>query len=217
MIEEYRDERDCRKGRQLVQGFKLCRSQTHLISTAVNFRDHHVQILVTTFSRMCKIVQPDDNMALIAEAMSVVKPFDREDEVESLSDEQIEQLLQQATVRLREQQAIKLDSRYTPAIPAAGKLMVSTVAKPYIQTTGDIAKADTSRLVDEQHRQLADGAIRKVEDPVTVKQRNLEVRYAAFPNTLLANEENFPKVFSLDAESRAPSWCPSALYESIYS
>ena len=62
-------------------------------------------------------------MALLTEAMSVVKPFDREDEVEDLSDEQIEQLLQQATVRLREQQAIKLESRYTPAIPAAGKLM----------------------------------------------------------------------------------------------
>ena len=114
-------------------------------------------------------------MALLAKAMSVVEPLATEQEVEGLSDEQIEQLLQQATVRLREQQAIKLESRYTPAIPAASKLMVPTLAKPYVQTTGDIAKADTSRLVDEQHRQLADGAIRKVEDPVLVKQKNLEV------------------------------------------
>jgi len=135
-------------------------------------------------------------MALIAEAMSVVKPFDRDDEVEDLSDEQIEQLLQQATVRLREQQALKLDSRYIPAVPAAGKLMVSTLATPYVQTTGDIAKADTSRLVDEQHRQLADGAIRKVEDPVVIKQKNLEVSLAASARSIpLANEENFPKVF----------------------
>ena len=135
-------------------------------------------------------------MVLIAEAMSVVKPFDREDEVDELSDEQIEQLLQQATVRLREQQALKLDSRYVPAVPTTGKLMVSTLATPYVQTTGDIAKADTSRLVDEQHRQLADGAIRKVEDPVMVKQKNLEVRYATCSrSTHVAYEENFPKVF----------------------
>jgi len=161
--------------KQLVRGFKLFADRGPRTST-----EKTRPVNVNHILRLFKIVltSPRDNMALLTEAMSVVKPFDRENEVEDLSDEQIEQLLQQATVRLREQQAIKLESRYVPAIPAAGKLMVSSLGKPYIQTTGDIAKADTSRLVDEQHRQLADGAIRKVEDPVVVKQKNLEVRHS---------------------------------------
>jgi hypothetical protein len=136
---------------------------------------------------------------------------------DELTDEQIEELLKQAETRLREQQAVKLASgRHTPAVPAAGKLDISNLPKPYVQKSGEIARADKHRLLDEKNRKLAESGIRKVEDPVLVKNRELEVCYSYYlcDNTL-PMRKTFPKLFFLDAESRAPSWCSSAIYESF--
>lgn len=136
-------------------------------------------------------------MELVSEAFPAGVHVDSE--AEDLSDEQIEQLLQQAETRLRQQVARKADSgRYVPVIPRAGKLDVSALPKPYVQTNGEIAQADTHRLLDEKHRRLADGGIRKVEDPVLVKKKALEVRYhlCLFIHTLLPMRKTFPIFFS---------------------
>lgn len=104
---------------------------------------------------------------------AVLEQLDSEPE---LTDNEIELLLTQAEDRLRQQQqlAFTKSSGFAPSLPRSAKLDVSTLAKPYVQTGDDIARADPRRLVDDKQRQLANG-IRKVEDPVTTKQKVLEV------------------------------------------
>jgi len=48
------------------------------------------------------------------------------------------------------------------------------VEKPYITTSNGVARADRRRLLDEQDRQLSN-KVKRVEDPVLVKQEKLEV------------------------------------------
>ena len=48
------------------------------------------------------------------------------------------------------------------------------VVKPYVSVSGDVAHADTRRLLDDCERQLS-GKSRRVEDPVVVKTRSIEV------------------------------------------
>lgn len=55
------------------------------------------------------------------------------------------------------------------------KLKVGELAQPYITTKNGIAHADPSRLLSDKDRKLA-GAIRRVEDPVEVKERAIKVR-----------------------------------------
>lgn len=96
---------------------------------------------------------------------------------EEFTDEQIEQLLQQAEERIRNPSSTALThAPATKASPLKRKLDESGLPTPYIQTNGVIARADPRRLVEDSTRQQANG-IRKVEDPLTVKKRKLEVRY----------------------------------------
>lgn len=46
--------------------------------------------------------------------------------------------------------------------------------RPYVTLNGDVARADPGRLVQERERLLS-GWIRKVDDPVEVKRKSLEV------------------------------------------
>lgn len=113
-------------------------------------------------------------------------------EDDELSDEQIEMLLKQAEVRAREKDTssalaqipsaldIKLPRLNTPGLPA-----------PYVQMNGEVARVDPSRLLDDQQRALANH-IRKVEDPVAVKKRKIEVRHTLPHST--AYEENIPNL-----------------------
>lgn len=154
-------------------------------------------------------------MEVLGDMLPLEEHYESDDE--DLSEKQIEQLLKQAETRLLQQHSRKHDSRYVPAIPAQGKLDISNLPAPYVQTEGQVARPDSQRLLDEKHRKLANSGIRKVEDPVILKRKNLEVRQTAqqgHPHH--AYEENFPKLFFLDAESRVPSWCPSALSESFF-
>lgn len=96
---------------------------------------------------------------------------------EELTDEQIEQLLARATARLQEkakQQQLTKSSTQTLTFP---KLDAGQLEKPYVETKGDVATVDASRLLEEKHRKQANG-IRKVEDPVTAKKAAAEVRPA---------------------------------------
>jgi len=46
--------------------------------------------------------------------------------------------------------------------------------RPYVTLKGDVARADPGRLVQARERLLS-GTIRKVDDPVEVKRKSLEV------------------------------------------
>jgi len=93
-------------------------------------------------------------------------------ETDDLSEEQIEQLLQQAEARLRAESSVVPFSETSDRLP---RLDTSALVKPYVNTKGDVARADSSRLIDEKTRKLAEG-VRMVEDPVVMKRKLLEVR-----------------------------------------
>jgi len=138
-------------------------------------------------------------MDIISDVHPPQEHFDDMETDEDLSDEQIEQLLKQAETRLRQQQYFsKHDSRYVPTIPSAGKLDISTLPQPYVQTDGEVARVDSQKILDERQRKIADGAIRTVEDPLVIRKRTLEVcrTFLSSPaHVPFANEENFPKYF----------------------
>lgn len=99
-------------------------------------------------------------------------------EEDEMSDEQMEELLAQATQRLREkeasQQLVKTDSKDTFTFP---KLNAGQLEKPYTTTQNGVARVDSPRLLQEQDRKQANGT-RKVEDPVAAKKLALEVCFA---------------------------------------
>ncbi|CAK4033145.1 related to FCF2 Essential nucleolar involved in the early steps of 35S rRNA processing [Lecanosticta acicola] len=97
---------------------------------------------------------------------------------EDLSDGEIDALLARATLRLKEKakgkQLIEQPEGQRLTFP---KLDAGKLDKPYVDTSGDIAKLDDSRILDGKYRKLADG-IRKVEDPVTAKKAGAEKKKA---------------------------------------
>lgn len=94
---------------------------------------------------------------------------------EDLTDEQMEEMLAQATTRLREKEEAKMFETEAPQKYTFPKMNAGDLEKPYVVTKGHIAEADKARLIDEKYRQN-DSLIRKVEDPVTAKKLAEEVR-----------------------------------------
>lgn len=92
-----------------------------------------------------------------------------------LSEDEIQQLLAQAEERLRVQaSSVTTTIKSNDYLPRSAKLDISTLSKSYIHNHGEIAHADARRLLDDNQRRLANG-FRKVEDPVALKRRTLEV------------------------------------------
>jgi hypothetical protein len=99
---------------------------------------------------------------------------------EDLTDEQMEEMLAQATTRLREREGAKMFQTEAPQKFTFPKMDAGAIEKPYVVVKGHVAEADKSRLIDEKHRQ-AGSLIRKVEDPVTAKKLAAEVRLSISP------------------------------------
>ena len=117
---------------------------------------------------------------------------------DDLSAEQIHDLLKEAENRMRAKNTSAQKSRDSSeshfTLP---KLNTGVIAKPYIRREGDVARVDSSRLLDQQDRGLSND-IRKVEDPLQVKKRLAEVGLLiVIP--IFAYEEKFPNHF-LDAD-----------------
>lgn len=90
-----------------------------------------------------------------------------------LTDEQIEELLQQAEARFEtENPATKVRHRHAVTPHASSTL--SKLPEPYVSTVGGVAKTDSHRLLAQKDRNLANER-RKVGDPVLLKQKKLEV------------------------------------------
>lgn len=98
---------------------------------------------------------------------------------EDLTDEQMEELLAQATSRLKEKEEGKMFESEAPQQFTFPKMDAGNLEKPYATTKGHITQADKSRLIDDKARQ-SEGLIRKVEDPVTAKKIAAEVRLHSF-------------------------------------
>ncbi|KAL9122985.1 MAG: hypothetical protein Q9187_000469 [Circinaria calcarea] len=90
------------------------------------------------------------------------------------TDEQIKQLLRNAETRLKSSEDSKTEVIGTASPNSINSLVgfprldPGKITKPYVASLGDIARADSVRLLDEQARQLSNMA-RRVEDPVPVK------------------------------------------------
>ncbi|KAK8225460.1 rRNA-processing protein FCF2 [Phyllosticta capitalensis] len=104
-----------------------------------------------------------------------VLPSDDED----LSEDQIQALLKQAEVSLRDKAAsahqVQSFSAFNFKLP---KLDAGEIATPYIQTNGEVARVNSAKLLDSQQRDLANQQTRKVEDPVAVRKKQIEERKA---------------------------------------
>ena len=127
---------------------------------------------------------------------------------EDLTDEQMEEMLAQATTRLREKEEAKMFQTEAPHKFTFPKMNAGAIEKPYVVVKGHVAEADKSRLIDDKHRQ-AGSLIRKVEDPVTAKKLAAEVCYILdFTPSHHVYEEDIP-IFP-SSRVGAPFWCPSA-------
>jgi len=104
---------------------------------------------------------------------------------EDLTDEQMEEMLAQATTRLREKEESNMFKTETPQKYTFPKMNAGELEKPYVVTKGHIAEADKARLIDQKHRQT-DSLIRKVEDPVTARKLAAEVRSHYFSTPIMS-------------------------------
>lgn len=96
---------------------------------------------------------------------------------EDLSDEQMQEMLAQAARRRKENASVALfdkDDKDKASQFNFPKLNTGEMVQPYVSNSGDVATVDRSRLLAEQDRKLSN-QIRKVEDPVAVKKKMLEV------------------------------------------
>ena len=116
---------------------------------------------------------------------------------EDLTDEQMEEMLAQATTRLREKEEAKMFQTEAPQKFTFPKMNAGALEKPYVVVKGHVAEADESRLIDDKHGQ-AGSLIRKVEDPVSAKKLAAEVRHILyFTKSHHVYEEDIP-IFSLE-------------------
>jgi hypothetical protein len=116
-----------------------------------------------------------------------------------LTDEQMQAMLARAAKRRQEMAVTKFADDSTNKTYTFPKLNTGDIAKPYVSTTGDVAQVDSSRLLQEKDRVLAN-KVRKVEDPVVLKKKAAEVCTPPPPNhlafVLFAYEENIPNFFT---------------------
>jgi hypothetical protein len=158
-------------------------------------------------SPICQLLRiPAFRTNMASDAIEVVSKMAPSQE--DLTDEQMEEMLAQATTRLREKEEPKMFQTEAPQKFTFPKMDAGAIEKPYVVVKGNVAEADKSRLIDDKHRQ-AGTLIRKVEDPVTAKKLAAEVRSHQLPITQHhVYEEDIP-IFP-SSRVGAPFWCPSA-------
>ncbi|OQO04698.1 hypothetical protein B0A48_09621 [Cryoendolithus antarcticus] len=94
--------------------------------------------------------------------------------VEDMTDEHMEALLAEATVRLKQKERSKATPNYNYSFP---KLDAGKAEEPYIVSNGNAVETNTSRLLEDKAHNDKYG-IRKVEDPVAVKKLAIEKKKA---------------------------------------
>ena len=134
--------------------------------------------------------------------------LEEEDTDEDLTDAQVQDLLEQASRRMREART------NAPSSAVAGsfklpKLQPGHIADTYLKTEGAITRLDTSKLVDKEQQALANG-VKKIEDPLLLKKQKEEVHLPR-PPLLIAGDDIYPNFFL--KQTLAPFWMPSCVAE----
>jgi hypothetical protein len=133
-----------------------------------------------------------------------------DDTDEELSDDQIQELLKEAERSLRAKQTFNDEAQHAPfKLP---HLHVGPVADVSLKTEGSVTRMDQSKLIDQKHRTLAEG-VKKIEDPILVKKKKLEVRTL----TQFANALSMMTIFLLFflKQTRTPSWASSCIIDGL--
>lgn len=92
---------------------------------------------------------------------------------ETLTDEQVQQMLARATQRLKGRSTALAKKSDAPQYTFP-KLNTGELVKPYLSTSGDVVSADSKRMLEKKERTMANG-LRRIEDPVTQKKAAEEV------------------------------------------
>jgi hypothetical protein len=116
------------------------------------------------------------------ELLPAHQPLLEDDTDEEMSDAQMRELLNEAAIRMRAKAAGKPTA--TPNVPfRLPKLRPGHLADTHEKTEGNITRLDHAKLVDKKQQALANG-IKKIDDPLAIKKKKLEVR-SNFSNTFL--------------------------------
>ena len=107
------------------------------------------------------------------ELLPAHQPLFEDDTDEELSDEQIQELLNEAAQRMRAKAAPVSTTDAPFKLP---KLKPGHIADTYEKTEGNITRLDQSKLIDKKQQALADGGIKRIEDPLQIKKQKKEVR-----------------------------------------
>jgi hypothetical protein len=112
------------------------------------------------------------------ELLPAHQPLLEDDTDEEMSDAQIRELLNEAAIRMRAKAAGNPTA--TPNAPfRLPKLRPGHLADTLETTEGNITRLDHAKLVDKKEQALANG-IKKVDDPLAIKKKKLEVRLHFF-------------------------------------
>jgi len=89
-------------------------------------------------------------------------------EQDDLSDEQIDFLLQRASLRMKTNSTALIPSR-TPSMRLPQLKGAEGLPAPYTSVTAGIAKTEAKKIIDDAQRRLSE-LPKKIEDPITVKR-----------------------------------------------
>ena len=115
---------------------------------------------------------------------------------EDLTYGELEDLLQQAEVRLRgESSTLSLVQANVPVVQSVKKSKTASLPAPAVSMKGRVAQARPETLVSQDDQRLALQGIRKVEDPIMLKRKQLKVRMPTLLCCRILHDENLPNVF----------------------
>jgi ribosomal protein S18 len=119
----------------------------------------------------------------MADVISMTRQHEEQEEEkeEELSDEQMQQILAQAAQRRKDEHKDQTKSSTTASLHFP-KLNTGNMTQPYVSNQGEVARVDATRLLAANDRKLAN-RIRKVDDPVAVKNKLLEVCFISFSSS----------------------------------
>lgn len=106
------------------------------------------------------------------ELLPAHQPLFEDDTDEELSDEQIQELLNEAAQRMRAKAAPASAADAPFKLP---KLKPGQIAESYEKTNGNITRLDQSKLIDKEQQALANDGFKKIEDPLQIKKQRKEV------------------------------------------
>jgi hypothetical protein len=115
------------------------------------------------------------------ELLPAHQPLLADDTDEDMSDAQVRELLNEAAARMRAKAAGKPTAAQNVPFKLP-KLRPGHLAETHEKIEGNITRLDHSKLIDKKQQALANG-IKKIDDPLAVKEQKIEVRTKPLPVT----------------------------------